>query len=85
MHISFQCIKDMLPLLSYSNFKKPEARRKKNSSLRAEACRVVKNSYDVMDSQLLIINSDFVRGRENWNIRSERPSPEDSVSAGFLF
>lgn len=31
MHVSFQCVKDLLPLLSYSNFEKPEARRKKSN------------------------------------------------------
>lgn len=52
---------------------------KKNiSSHWAESFRVMKNCRDGKDSQLLFINSDFDRARENRDIRSEGPFPEDS-------
>ena len=53
--------------------------KKKNiSSYWAESCRVMKNCCGGKDSQLLFINSDFDRVRENGDIQSEGPFPEDS-------
>lgn len=78
IHMSFPRVR--LAALSFI-FKLQTAwswKKKKISSHWAESCRVMKNCRGGKDSHLLFINSDFDRARENRDIWSEGPFPEDS-------
>lgn len=57
---------DLLHFLLYSSFNLPEAGRKKVIPVHwAESCRVMKNCRGGKDCQLLFVNLDFDRAREN--------------------
>lgn len=62
---------DLLHYLLYSCFKLPEAVRKKKKVISLH-CRVMKNCRGGKDSQLLFVNSDFDRVRENRYVKGSR-------------